>query len=206
MVRPFIIITNFVLTVTARYIIIPVEVATSIFWYSAFYLTLQSGFDIIAMLESMGASEATLAKLPSAEAGYHALAFILYKVSQSELHFLINDSVTELSTQVISPLRHAISLAISSVVVARLESTRPGYLRTSSQLAQEGKERGKEGVDYVKAKSEDARERYEERRDDLRERYEDAKERYEDRREEMKDDIKERMERLNKLYQGMKKR
>merc|ERR1712004_654754 len=93
-----------------------------------------------------GASEATLAKLPSAEAGYHALAFILYKV--------------------ISPLRHAISLAISSVVVARLESTRPGYLRTSSQLAQEGKERGKEGVDYVKAKSEDARERYEERRDD----------------------------------------
>jgi len=168
------------------YIIIPVEVATSIFWYSAFYLTLQSGFDIIALLESMGASEATLAKLPSAEAGYHALAFILYKV--------------------ISPLRHAISLAISSVVVARLESTRPGYLRTSSQLAQEGKERGKEGVDYVKAKSEDARERYEERRDDLRERYEDAKERYEDRREEMKDDIKERMERLNKLYQGMKKR
>ena len=206
MVRPFIIITNFVLTATARYIIIPVEVATSIFWYSAFYLTLQSGFDIIALLESMGASEATLAKLPSAEAGYHALAFILYKVSQSELHFLINDSVTELSTQVISPLRHAISLAISSVVVARLESTRPGYLRTSSQLAQEGKERGKEGVDYVKAKSEDARERYEERRDDLRERYEDAKERYEDRREEMKDDIKERMERLNKLYQGMKKR
>ena len=115
-------------------------------------------------------------------------------------------SVSQLSIQVISPLRHAISLAISSVVVARLESTRPGYLRTSSQLAQEGKERGKEGVDYVKAKSEDARERYEERKDDLRERYEDAKERYEDRREEMKDDIKERMERLNKLYQGMKKR
>ena len=206
MVRPFIIITNFFFTATTRYIIIPVEVATSIFWYSAFYLTLQSGFDIIALLESMGASEATLAKLPSAEAGYHALAFILYKVSQSELHFWINDYVTQLSIQVISPLRHAISLAISSVVVARLESTRPGYLRTSSQLAQEGKERGKEGVDYVKAKSEDARERYEERRDDLRERYEDAKERYEDRREEMKDDIKERMERLNKLYQGMKKR
>ena len=205
--------TNFVLTASARYIIIPVEVATSIFWYSAFYLTLQSGFDIIALLESMGASEATLAKLPSAEAGYHALAFILYKVSHSELHFWINDSVTQLSIQVISPLRHAISLAISSVVVARLESTRPGYLRTSSQLAQEGKERGKEGVDYVKARSEDAKERYEERREDLREkyeeakeRYEDAKERYEDKKEEMKDEMKERMERLNKLYQSMKKR
>ena len=84
------IFTNFISTTTARYIIIPVEVATSIFWYSAFYLTLQSGFDIIALLESMGASEATLAKLPSAEAGYHALAFILYKVSHSELHTWIN--------------------------------------------------------------------------------------------------------------------
>ena len=84
------IITNFIFTATARYIIIPVEVATSIFWYSAFYLTLQSGFDIIALLESMGASQATLAKLPSAEAGYHALAFILYKVSHTELHSWIN--------------------------------------------------------------------------------------------------------------------
>ena len=121
--------------------------------------------------------------------------------------------LTPFSTQVISPLRHGISLAISSVVVTRLEKTRPGYLRTSGQLAQEGKERSREGVDYVKAKSEDAKERYEERREDLRERYEDAKERYEDakerygdKREEMKDDMKERMERLYKLYQSMKKR
>ena len=57
------------------------EVATSIFWYSSIYLSLQSGLDIVALLESLGASEATLAKLPSAEAGYHALAFICYKVS-----------------------------------------------------------------------------------------------------------------------------
>ena len=115
--------------------------------------------------------------------------------------------------QVTSPVRHGTSLAISSVMVARLEKTRPGYLRTSGQLAQEGRERSKEGVDYVKAKSEDAKERYEERKEDLRERYEDAKERYEDakerygdKREEMKDDMKERMERLNKLYQSMRKR
>ena len=103
----------------------------------------------------------------------------------------------------ISPLRYGMSLAISSVVVTRLEKTRPGYLRTSGQLAQEGKE----GVDYAKAKSEDAKERYEERREDMRERYEDAKERYEgDKKDEMKDEMKERMERLNKLYQSMKKR
>ena len=41
--------------------------------------------DIVALLESLGASEATLAKLPSAEAGYHALAFICYKVSVAYL-------------------------------------------------------------------------------------------------------------------------
>lgn len=167
------------------YIIIPVEVATSIFWYGSIFFSLQAGLDIAALLESLGASEATLAKLPSSEAGYHALTFICYKV--------------------ISPLRHGISLAISSVVVARLEKTSPGYLRTSGQLAQEGKERSKEGVDYVKAKSEDAKERYEEHREDLRERYEDAKERYEDKKEEMKDEMKERMERLNKLYQSKKR-
>merc|ERR1712112_329182 len=108
--------------------------------------------------------------------------------------------------KVISPLRHGIVLAISSVLVTRLEKTRPGYLRTSGQLAQEGKERGREGVDYVKARSEDAKERYEEHKEDLRERYEDAMERYGGKKEEMKDDMKERMERLNKLYQSMKKR
>lgn len=63
------------------------------------------------MLERLGASEEMVARLPSAEAGYHALAFICYKV--------------------ISPVRHGLSLAISSLVVARLERTRPGYLRTS---------------------------------------------------------------------------
>ena len=57
------------------------EVATSIFWYTSIYLSLQSGLDIVALLESLGASEATLAKLPSAEAGYHAIAFICYKVA-----------------------------------------------------------------------------------------------------------------------------
>ena len=72
---------------------IPVEVATSIFWYGSIYLSLQSGLDIVALLESLGTSEATLAKLPSAEAGYHALAFICYKVSifhLTQLEFCLN--------------------------------------------------------------------------------------------------------------------
>ena len=57
------------------------EVALSILSYGSIYISLQSGLDIVSLLKSLGASEATLAKLPSAEAGYHALAFICYKVS-----------------------------------------------------------------------------------------------------------------------------
>ena len=71
---------TFYIYLCIRYIIIPVEVATSIFWYGSIFFSLQAGLDIAALLESLGASEATLAKLPSSEAGYHALTFICYKV------------------------------------------------------------------------------------------------------------------------------
>merc|ERR1712096_262049 len=90
------------------YVIIPVEISTSLIWYGSIYIT------------------QTLGKLPSAEGnyGYHALAFLCYKV--------------------ISPIRHGLSLAISAALVTRLNKTRPGYLRTSSSIAKEAKETGEE--------------------------------------------------------------
>lgn len=161
------------------YIIIPVEIATSVVWYASFYLALRSGFDIAALLEQWGASEATVSRLPSAEAGYHALAFICYKV--------------------VSPLRHGLSLAVSSVIVARLEQTRPGYLRTSGQLAREGKEAG-----------ESARERYSEAREEARERYseakEEARERYSEAREEAKEKYSEARERTGEMREQLEDR
>ena len=157
------------------YVIVPVEVVTSVMWYASIYLSLQSGLDMVAVLEALGASEATVARLPSAEAGYHAIAFILYKV--------------------LSPVRHGVSLAISSVVVARLERTRPGYLRTSGELAKEGRERGREGM-------ENAKERY----DDAKEKFDDKKEIFKDKMESEKKEMKERLERLEKLYQQRKRK
>lgn len=164
------------------YIIIPVEIGTSIAWYASIYLSLQSGLDIVSLLETLGASEATLARLPSAEAGYHALAFICYKV--------------------ISPLRHGLSLAITSVVVARLEKTSPGYLKTSGDLARESREMSREGVEMAKEKYEDAWENFVDQKHDFKEKFDerkdDWKEKFGDKREEMKDDL----ERLKQKYKN----
>ena len=116
------------------YIIIPVEIGTSVIWYGAIFVSLKSGVEIVDMLITIGVSENTLANLPSAggDYGYHALAFVCFKV--------------------ISPIRHLISLGISGALVSRLEKTRPGYLRTSSSIAKEARETG-----------EDMKERYEEK-------------------------------------------
>ena len=42
------------------YIIIPVEVVTSIGWYGLFFFSLRSGVDIVEILTNMGVSEQTL--------------------------------------------------------------------------------------------------------------------------------------------------
>merc|ERR1719495_2433819 len=116
------------------YVIIPVEVVTSVMWYGGFFLMLKSGVDIVQLLSNIGVSQQTLSKLPASggDAGYHALAFICYKA--------------------ISPIRHGVSLAISAAVVARLQKTKPGYLKTSSVIVKEAKETG-----------EDMREKYNEK-------------------------------------------
>jgi len=164
------------------YVIIPVEIGTSIVWYAAIYLSLRSGLDIVSLLETLGASEETLARLPRAEAGYHALAFICYKC--------------------ISPLRHGLSLAISSVVVTRLEKTRPGYLKTSGDLARESVEMSREGVELAKEKYEDAWENFADQKHNLKEKYDekkdDWKEKFDDKREEIKEDLEKLREKYRK--------
>merc|ERR1711915_940347 len=117
------------------YIIIPVEIGTSIIWDAGIFLSLKSGVDLVNILSSIGVSEENLAKLPAAggDAGYHALAFVCYKI--------------------ISPIRHGLSLGISAAVVSGLEKTRPGYLRTSSSIAQEAREK----IDELKCRADEKR-------------------------------------------------
>ena len=49
-------------------------------------------------------------------------------------------------------------------VVSRLDRTRPGYLRTSGDLAREGRVCGLEGMENVKKRYEDAKEKFEEQK------------------------------------------
>ena len=140
------------------YVIIPVEVGTSVIWYGAIFISLKSGVDLVEILTTMGVSENTLGKLPSAggDYGYHALTFLCYNV--------------------ISPIRYTISLAISAALVSRLGKTRPGYLRTSSNIAKDARGTG-----------EDIRDRFEEKMDVF-------KNKADVKRSEAKKNIKERME------------
>ena len=115
------------------------------------------------------------------DAGYHALAFICYKV--------------------ISPVRHGLSLAISAGLVTRLEATRPGYLKTSSNIVKDAKETG-----------EDLKEKYQEKVAEGKEKYDDLKAKANEKREDLKtmsDDIKskakEKRDDLKEKYDDWKK-
>ena len=147
------------------YIIIPMEVVTSVFWYGSIFLTLKSGVDIVQLLASLGVSTETLAKLPAAggDTGYHALTFVCYKV--------------------ISPVRHTLVLALSTGLVARLEKTKPGYLKTSSDIVAEAKEVTKEDI---REKYQEGKEKYHERVAEGRERLDELKVKAGERKQDIK--------------------
>ena len=158
------------------YIIIPVEIGTSIIWYGTIFISLKSGMDIVHLLESVGVSETALAKLPIAggEAGYHALAFVCYKV--------------------ISPISHTISIGITAAVVSWLQKTRPGFL-TSSSIAKDAKEKG-----------EDMREMYEEKKAEGKERMDELKMRAQESREDMKDRYDEKVAEGKEMFDDLRTR
>jgi len=161
------------------YIIIPVEIGTSVFWYGAIFISLKSGVDIVHILTNIGVSEATLGKLPNAggDTGYHALAFICYKV--------------------ISPIRHTISIGITAGIVSWLNKTRPGYLRTSSSLARDARDRGEDIRDKYEEKKAEGMDKMVEFKSRARESRDDFKDRYDEKiaeGKEMIDDFKTRAE------------
>merc|ERR1719322_1309970 len=164
------------------YVIIPVEVVTSVMWYGGFFLMLKSGVDIVQLLTNIGVSEQTLSKLPAAggDAGYHALAFICYKV--------------------ISPVRHGLSLAISAAIVARMEKTSPGYLKTSSQIVQEAKETGDDLKGKYNEKVAEGRERYDEMKSKAKETTDDFKEKYNEKMTESREKYDEMKAKAQETY------
>eukprot|EP00092_Neocalanus_flemingeri_P015659 GFUD01016948.1.p1 GENE.GFUD01016948.1~~GFUD01016948.1.p1 ORF type:complete len:257 (-),score=84.37 GFUD01016948.1:56-826(-) len=169
------------------YVIIPVEITTSLVWYGSIFISLKSGVDLVEILTNMGVSEEVLGKLPDAGGnyGYHAITFVCYKV--------------------ISPIRHGLSLAISAALVTRLNKTYPGYLRTSSSIAKEARETGEEIKDKAREKGEEIKDKARERGEEMKDRYDEKlaegkekmdglKSKAEEKRSEVKKDLKERME------------
>ena len=94
----------------------------------------------------------------------------------------------------ISPIRHGLSLAISAGLVARLESTRPGYLKTSSNIVKEAKET-----------SDDLKEKYHEKVAEGKERYDEMKNKAQEKRDEMKNKAQEKRDDIKELYDDWKK-
>ena len=123
------------------------------------------------VLTSVGVSDVTVAKLPSAggDTGYHALAFICF----------------------ISPIRHTLSLGISAAIVSWLSKTRPGYMRTSSSIAKDARDTGEDMVEKYEVKKAEGKEKMNELKCRAKETGEDMRGRYEEKVAEGKEKIDE---------------
>ncbi|XP_051158368.1 protein FAM210A [Leptopilina boulardi] len=62
------------------YILIPVHVATSIIWFSVFYIAAKNGVNVEEVLRYLNLSETYLEKIRNSSAGHLAVAYALYKV------------------------------------------------------------------------------------------------------------------------------
>ncbi|XKL69407.1 hypothetical protein PGB90_007176 [Kerria lacca] len=65
------------------YVLVPVHLITSAFWFTSFYYLSKSGVDIASVLESIGAGENLIEKLRNKNStiGYIAISYALYKIA-----------------------------------------------------------------------------------------------------------------------------
>lgn len=82
------------------YVLIPVHVATSVFWFGGFYYIVRSGVDVLALLQSIGVSETIIGPLRDSHAGYFAIALAMYKL--------------------VTPLRYAVTIGGTTVAIRKL--------------------------------------------------------------------------------------
>ncbi|KAJ8726518.1 hypothetical protein PYW07_001216 [Mythimna separata] len=82
------------------YVLIPVHVATSVFWFGGFYYIVRSGVDVLALLQYIGVSEKIIAPLRDSHAGYFAIALAMYKLA--------------------TPLRYAVTIGGTTIAIRKL--------------------------------------------------------------------------------------
>lgn len=89
------------------YVLVPVHIVTSVFWFTSFYQMAKSGVDLANIFEIFGASEKLIEKVRNGPAGYVAVAYALYKI--------------------VTPIRYAVTIGGTSLSLKYLR--RWGYIK-----------------------------------------------------------------------------
>nr|CAI5860204.1 unnamed protein product [Callosobruchus analis] len=63
------------------YVLVPVHLVTSAFWFGGFYYAAKSGIDIVGLLEYWNVSETVLNSMRDSSMGYLTVAYALYKIA-----------------------------------------------------------------------------------------------------------------------------
>nr|CAH7712210.1 unnamed protein product [Callosobruchus chinensis] len=89
------------------YVLVPVHLVTSAFWFGGFYYAAKSGIDIVGILESWNVSEKLLHPLRDSSMGYIAVTLALYKIA--------------------TPLRYTVTLGGTTISINYLKKW--GYIK-----------------------------------------------------------------------------
>ncbi|XP_055911394.1 protein FAM210A-like [Eupeodes corollae] len=117
------------------YVLIPVHVVTSISWIAGFYYLSKSGVDIPSMLQYIHLSETIIDKVKNSDMGHYAIAYLCYKV--------------------ITPLRYAVSLGMTTVSIKRLVMA--GYIKPMPTKKEFMQMYEKQKADRAKRKEDEAK-------------------------------------------------
>uniref|UniRef100_A0A8D8W288 Protein FAM210A n=1 Tax=Cacopsylla melanoneura TaxID=428564 RepID=A0A8D8W288_9HEMI len=123
------------------YILAPVHLVTSAFWFGSFYYLAKSGVDIVAVMKMLGFSETLTSKLEQGHStsAYLALAYALYKIA--------------------TPLRYTVTLGGTTYSINKLKEL--GYIKPIPpkeklvEMYEEKKEQLKEKSDQIKERIQD---------------------------------------------------
>ncbi|VDP24330.1 unnamed protein product [Soboliphyme baturini] len=81
------------------YVLVPVHLVTSAFWFGTFYYMAVSGIDIVGLLHTLNVSDTVISKLNRApNAGHIALAYGLFKLA-SPVRYPVTVAVTAISVR-----------------------------------------------------------------------------------------------------------
>lgn len=122
------------------YVLVPVHCLTSVMWFGGFYYASTSGVDVIAILESLGVSEALINPVRDSSLGHIAIAYLLYKIA--------------------TPARYTVTLGGTTISIKYLEQW--GYIKpipSKAKLVQMYKDKKENIQEKIAEKKQDFKDR-----------------------------------------------